>query len=73
MAQVNVMLGDGRVKQMEERFAKVLIRLGRASIVPVEKAKPRARRTATVTVEDEAPKPQRTYRRRDMQAEDSDG
>ena len=73
MPQVSVVLRDGRIKQMEERFANVLIRLGRASLAPVEKAKPRARRTATVTLEDETPKPQRTYRRRDMQAEDSDG
>ena len=53
--QVTVRHANGRVEQMDDRCAEVLVRLGRAVRVVEDSPKP--------------PRPKRVYRRRDMRAD----
>lgn len=73
MAKLSITYRDGRVAMVTERDARILIKIGRASLTPEVPAPsiPAAKAPRTPSADtSEKPKSKRVYRRRDLQAEE---
>ena len=76
MAKVSITYRDSRVRMVSQRDADILLRLGKASLTAespppkTPRPKPAAKVPRTTSDESENPKSKRTYRRRDLQAEE---